>query len=159
MRTETCLCVSATPAGQKKKLPYLQASTVNIYANVYGVYNTLKMFYHLELEAALLKELDPQLYTHLVTDGMESFAFCHRYLIEYFLIFILCGHIKRTHWSCDRICCPSLKMAPAGFPKGVWAPRCVAFVRDPELWPPGAYFSKSRKSPISRKAGAEMEHR
>lgn len=55
------------------------------------------MFYHLELEAALLKELDPQLYAHLVTDGMESFAFCHRYLIECFLIFILCGHIKCTH--------------------------------------------------------------
>lgn len=55
-----------------------------------------EMFYHLELEAALLKELDPQLYAHLVTDGMESFAFCHRYLIEYFLIFILCGHVKCT---------------------------------------------------------------
>ena len=32
----------------------------------------------LELEAALLKELDPQLYAHLVTDSMESFTFCHR---------------------------------------------------------------------------------
>lgn len=41
------------------------------------------MFYHLELEAALLKELDPQLYAHLVTDSMESFAFCHRYLDEF----------------------------------------------------------------------------
>lgn len=32
----------------------------------------------LELEAALLKELDPLLYTHLVKDSMESFTFCHR---------------------------------------------------------------------------------
>ncbi|XP_042279407.1 TBC1 domain family member 15 [Thunnus albacares] len=35
----------------------------------------------IELEAALLKELDPQLYTHLVTDNMESFTFCHRWLL------------------------------------------------------------------------------
>lgn len=41
------------------------------------------MVYHVELEAALLKELDPQLYAHLVTDGMESFAFCHRYLVGF----------------------------------------------------------------------------
>lgn len=33
----------------------------------------------LELEAALLKELDPQLHAHLATDNMESFTFCHRY--------------------------------------------------------------------------------
>lgn len=44
------------------------------------------MFYHLELEAALLKELDFELYAHLVTDSMESFAFCHRYLGEDFNI-------------------------------------------------------------------------
>ncbi|XP_059194477.1 TBC1 domain family member 15 [Centropristis striata] len=35
----------------------------------------------IELEAALLKELDPQLYAHLVTDNMESFTFCHRWLL------------------------------------------------------------------------------
>ncbi|XP_072316689.1 TBC1 domain family member 15 [Eucyclogobius newberryi] len=35
----------------------------------------------IELEAALLKELDPQLYDHLVTDNMESFTFCHRWLL------------------------------------------------------------------------------
>ncbi|XP_053743352.1 TBC1 domain family member 15 isoform X1 [Synchiropus splendidus] len=35
----------------------------------------------IELEAALLKELDPPLYDHLVTDGMESFTFCHRWLL------------------------------------------------------------------------------
>ncbi|XP_031154745.1 TBC1 domain family member 15 [Sander lucioperca] len=35
----------------------------------------------IELEAALLKELDPQLYSHLVTDRMESFTFCHRWLL------------------------------------------------------------------------------
>ncbi|XP_056901539.1 TBC1 domain family member 15 [Takifugu flavidus] len=35
----------------------------------------------IELEADLLKELDPQLYEHLVTDSMESFAFCHRWLL------------------------------------------------------------------------------
>ncbi|XP_068592639.1 TBC1 domain family member 15 isoform X2 [Cebidichthys violaceus] len=37
--------------------------------------------FHPELEAALLKELDPQLYAHLVTDSMESFTFCHRWLL------------------------------------------------------------------------------
>lgn len=35
----------------------------------------------IELEAALLKELDPQLYGHLITDNMESFTFCHRWLL------------------------------------------------------------------------------
>uniref|UniRef100_A0A8D3CD05 Si:dkey-238d18.4 n=1 Tax=Scophthalmus maximus TaxID=52904 RepID=A0A8D3CD05_SCOMX len=35
----------------------------------------------IEVEAALLKELDPQLYAHLVTDSMESFTFCHRWLL------------------------------------------------------------------------------
>ncbi|XP_035988118.1 TBC1 domain family member 15 isoform X1 [Fundulus heteroclitus] len=35
----------------------------------------------IELEAALLKELDPPLYTHLVKDNMESFTFCHRWLL------------------------------------------------------------------------------
>ncbi|XP_028985719.1 TBC1 domain family member 15 isoform X2 [Betta splendens] len=35
----------------------------------------------IELEAALLKELDPQLYTHLATDNMENFTFCHRWLL------------------------------------------------------------------------------
>ncbi|XP_010745870.2 TBC1 domain family member 15 [Larimichthys crocea] len=35
----------------------------------------------IELEAALLKELDPPLYAHLVTDNMESFTFCHRWLL------------------------------------------------------------------------------
>ncbi|CAK6960439.1 TBC1 domain family member 15 [Scomber scombrus] len=35
----------------------------------------------IELEAALLKELDPQLHAHLVTDSMESFTFCHRWLL------------------------------------------------------------------------------
>ncbi|KAK1895088.1 TBC1 domain family member 15 [Dissostichus eleginoides] len=35
----------------------------------------------IELEAALLKELDPSLYAHLVSDSMESFTFCHRWLL------------------------------------------------------------------------------
>ncbi|KAL0985011.1 hypothetical protein UPYG_G00151810 [Umbra pygmaea] len=35
----------------------------------------------IELEAALLKELDPQLHTHLITENMESFTFCHRWLL------------------------------------------------------------------------------
>ncbi|XP_056300827.1 TBC1 domain family member 15 [Pseudoliparis swirei] len=35
----------------------------------------------IELEAALLKELDPHLYAHLVTDGMKGFTFCHRWLL------------------------------------------------------------------------------
>lgn len=43
------------------------------------LYKHLKELCLLELEAALLKELDPQLYAHLVTDSMESFTFCHRY--------------------------------------------------------------------------------
>ncbi|XP_024122678.1 GTPase-activating protein GYP1 isoform X3 [Oryzias melastigma] len=35
----------------------------------------------IELEAALLKELDPPLYAHLTKDNMESFTFCHRWLL------------------------------------------------------------------------------
>ncbi|XP_069552351.1 TBC1 domain family member 15 isoform X1 [Brachyistius frenatus] len=35
----------------------------------------------IELEAALLKELDPGLYAHLVEDNMERFTFCHRWLL------------------------------------------------------------------------------
>ncbi|XP_030606436.1 TBC1 domain family member 15 isoform X2 [Archocentrus centrarchus] len=35
----------------------------------------------IELEAALLKELDPPLYAHLVKDNMERFTFCHRWLL------------------------------------------------------------------------------
>ncbi|XP_008321771.1 TBC1 domain family member 15 isoform X2 [Cynoglossus semilaevis] len=35
----------------------------------------------IELEAALLKVLDPELYAHLATDSMENFTFCHRWLL------------------------------------------------------------------------------
>ncbi|XP_031432626.1 TBC1 domain family member 15 isoform X3 [Clupea harengus] len=35
----------------------------------------------IELEAALLKELDPLLHAHLVTDNMDRFTFCHRWLL------------------------------------------------------------------------------
>ncbi|TSN03404.1 Myelin-associated glycoprotein [Bagarius yarrelli] len=35
----------------------------------------------IELEAALLKELDPHLYAHLVIDNMERLTFCHRWLL------------------------------------------------------------------------------
>ncbi|XP_028835409.1 TBC1 domain family member 15 isoform X2 [Denticeps clupeoides] len=35
----------------------------------------------MELEAALLKELDPQLHAHLVTDNMDRLSFCHRWLL------------------------------------------------------------------------------
>ncbi|KAG7469191.1 hypothetical protein MATL_G00126320 [Megalops atlanticus] len=35
----------------------------------------------IELEAELLKELDPQLHAHLVTDNMDRLAFCHRWLL------------------------------------------------------------------------------
>lgn len=46
-----------------------------------------------ELEAALLKELDPQLHSHLVTDNMEKITFCHRWVSIFFLIFFLSfGH-------------------------------------------------------------------
>ncbi|KAJ8287647.1 hypothetical protein COCON_G00003060 [Conger conger] len=35
----------------------------------------------IELEAELLKELDPQLHAHLVTDNMDRLTFCHRWLL------------------------------------------------------------------------------
>ncbi|KAL7849202.1 hypothetical protein SRHO_G00208250 [Serrasalmus rhombeus] len=35
----------------------------------------------IEIEAALLKELDPQLHAHLVTDNMDRLTFCHRWLL------------------------------------------------------------------------------
>ncbi|XP_028325986.1 TBC1 domain family member 15 [Gouania willdenowi] len=35
----------------------------------------------IELEAALLKELDPLLYSHLAKDSLENFTFCHRWLL------------------------------------------------------------------------------
>ncbi|XP_026041582.1 GTPase-activating protein GYP7 isoform X1 [Astatotilapia calliptera] len=35
----------------------------------------------MELEAALLKELDPPLYAHLMKGNMERFTFCHRWLL------------------------------------------------------------------------------
>ncbi|XP_072572523.1 TBC1 domain family member 15 isoform X1 [Paramormyrops kingsleyae] len=35
----------------------------------------------IELEAELLKELDPQLHAHLVTDSMDKLTFCHRWLL------------------------------------------------------------------------------
>ncbi|MCJ8740268.1 hypothetical protein PDJAM_G00056980 [Pangasius djambal] len=35
----------------------------------------------IELEAALLKELDPHLHAHLVTDNMDRLTFCHRWLL------------------------------------------------------------------------------
>ncbi|XP_026137819.1 TBC1 domain family member 15 isoform X1 [Carassius auratus] len=39
------------------------------------------LYRKMELEAALLKELDPQLHSHLVTDNMEKITFCHRWLL------------------------------------------------------------------------------
>lgn len=68
----------------------------------------------IELEAALLKELDPQLYTHLMTDDMESFTFCHRWLLLAFqrefehsealrLFEILsCDHLELVSQQVDR---------------------------------------------------------
>ncbi|KAF7700236.1 hypothetical protein HF521_003194 [Silurus meridionalis] len=35
----------------------------------------------IELEAALLKELDPHLHAHLVKDNLDSLTFCHRWLL------------------------------------------------------------------------------
>ncbi|XP_060800237.1 TBC1 domain family member 25 isoform X2 [Neoarius graeffei] len=35
----------------------------------------------IELEAALLKELDPHLHAHLVSDSMDRLTFCHRWLL------------------------------------------------------------------------------
>ncbi|KAK1786337.1 hypothetical protein P4O66_018040 [Electrophorus voltai] len=37
--------------------------------------------FHPELEAALLKELDPLLHSHLVTESMDRLMFCHRWLL------------------------------------------------------------------------------
>lgn len=42
-----------------------------------------------ELEAALLKELDPQLHSHLVTDNMEKLTFCHRCVSVFFFALLL----------------------------------------------------------------------
>ncbi|XP_051521980.1 TBC1 domain family member 15-like isoform X1 [Myxocyprinus asiaticus] len=39
------------------------------------------LYRKMELEAALLKELDPKLHSHLVTDNMDRLAFCHRWLL------------------------------------------------------------------------------
>ncbi|XP_073673539.1 uncharacterized protein [Garra rufa] len=39
------------------------------------------LYRKMELEAALLKELDPQLHSHLVTENMEKITFCHRWLL------------------------------------------------------------------------------
>ncbi|XP_051535107.1 TBC1 domain family member 15-like isoform X2 [Myxocyprinus asiaticus] len=39
------------------------------------------LYRKMELEAALLKELDPQLHSHLVTDNMDRLTFCHRWLL------------------------------------------------------------------------------
>uniref|UniRef100_A0A8C2I2L1 TBC1 domain family member 15-like n=1 Tax=Cyprinus carpio TaxID=7962 RepID=A0A8C2I2L1_CYPCA len=51
------------------------------------------LYRKMELEAALLKELDPQLHSHLVTDNMEKITFCHRWVSIFFLIFFLSfGH-------------------------------------------------------------------
>lgn len=70
----------------------------------------------IELEAALLKELDPQLHTHLVTDSMEGFAFCHRWLLLGFqrefehsdalrLFEILsCDHLELISQQVERAC-------------------------------------------------------
>ncbi|XP_054639220.1 TBC1 domain family member 15 isoform X1 [Dunckerocampus dactyliophorus] len=69
------------------------------------------------LEAALLKELDPQLHGHLVTDSMESFTFCHRWLLLGFqrefehsdalrLFEILsCDHLELISQQVDRARC------------------------------------------------------
>ncbi|XP_056142328.1 TBC1 domain family member 15 [Lampris incognitus] len=69
----------------------------------------------IELEAALLRELDPQLYAHLVTDSMESFTFCHRWLLLGFqrefehsdalrLFEILsCDHLELISQQVDRV--------------------------------------------------------
>ncbi|KAM9469135.1 TBC1 domain family member 15 [Clarias gariepinus] len=35
----------------------------------------------IELEAALLKELDPHLHAHIITDNMDKLTFCHRWLL------------------------------------------------------------------------------
>lgn len=39
------------------------------------------LYRKMELEAALLKELDPQLHAHLVTDNFDRLMFCHRWLL------------------------------------------------------------------------------
>lgn len=63
-----------------------------------------------ELEAALLKELDPQLHSHLVTDNMEKISFCHRWVFFFFFLF------RSLHKS---VFLSSIQVASVGFPAGV----------------------------------------
>ncbi|KAK0131955.1 TBC1 domain family member 25 [Merluccius polli] len=79
-----------------------------------------------ELAAALLRELDPQLHDHLVTEGMESFTFCHRWLLLGFqrefehgdalrLFEILsCNHLELISQQVDRA-----RTTPAPAPRAV----------------------------------------
>ncbi len=64
-----------------------------------------------ELEAALLKELDPQLHSHLVTDNMEKISFCHRWV--FFFFFLLFRSLHKSLFL------SSVQVAPVGFPAGV----------------------------------------
>lgn len=66
-----------------------------------------------ELEAALLKELDPQLHSHLVTDNMEKITFCHRWVSILFLFFLLFQSLHKSFFL------SSIQVASAGFPAGV----------------------------------------
>ncbi|XP_077063944.1 uncharacterized protein LOC143715926 isoform X1 [Siphateles boraxobius] len=73
------------------------------------------LYRKMELEAALLKELDPQLHSHLVTDNMERLTFCHRWLLLGFqrefehsdalrLFEILsCDHLELISQQVDRV--------------------------------------------------------
>uniref|UniRef100_A0A3Q3X6H5 Rab-GAP TBC domain-containing protein n=1 Tax=Mola mola TaxID=94237 RepID=A0A3Q3X6H5_MOLML len=67
------------------------------------------------LEAALLKELDPKLYAHLVTENMESFAFCHWLLLGFQREFehsdalrlfeiLSCDHLELISQQVERAC-------------------------------------------------------
>ncbi len=84
-----------------------------------------------------------------------------------FCIFILCIWIwvdMCFYSACTLclgvcMCCPSFKVAAAGFPEGVWPQWRTTLIRDPELWPSGAYFPTGRPSPLSGKAGTKMQHR
>ncbi|MBN3295605.1 TBC15 protein, partial [Amia calva] len=71
----------------------------------------------IEMEAGLLKELDPELHSHLLTDATDTLAFCHRWLLLGFqrefdhsdalrLFEVLsCDHLELLTPALDRALC------------------------------------------------------
>lgn len=104
-----------------------------------------------ELEAALLKELDPQLHAHLVTDNMEKITFCHRWVSIFFFFFLLFQSLHKSFFL------SSIQVASVGFPARVWAQRCSASVWDSQLWSPGAHLTAGGSGSISGETGTQIQ--